>query len=111
MVLHLVDEWKVYQTEDGLSNEYERIDYYWRNIFSMKMEDGKIKYKCLPELVKNALILPHGNADVERSLSVNTSVVTEDRPHIGEATVCAIRTVKEAVEFLDPVRNQSQKFP
>ena len=40
------------------------------------MEDGKIKYKCLPELVKSALILPHGNADVERSLSVNTSVVT-----------------------------------
>ena len=55
------------------------------NIFSMKMEDGNIKYKCLPELVKSALILPHGNADVERSLSVNTSVVTEDRPHIGEA--------------------------
>ena len=55
-----------------------RIDHYWRNIFSMKMEDGKIKYKCLPELVKSALILPHGNADVERSSSVNTSVVTED---------------------------------
>ena len=37
-VLHLVDDWKVYQTEDGLSNEYERIDHYWRNIFSN--EDG-----------------------------------------------------------------------
>ena len=67
--------------------------------------DGKIKYKCLPELVKSALILPHGNADVERSLSVNTSVVTEDRSHIGEATVCAIRTVMNAVEFFDPVSN------
>ena len=69
----------------------------------MNMEDGKIKYKCLPELVKSALILPHGNADVERSLSVNTSVVTQDRPHIGEETVCAISIVKDAVEFLDPV--------
>ena len=59
------------------------------------MEDGKIKNKCLPELVKGALILPHGNADVERSLSVNTSVVTKDRPHIGEATMCAM----DAVEF------------
>ena len=67
-VLHLVDKWKVYQTEDGLSNEYERIDHYWTNVFSMKMEDGKIKYKCLPELVKSALIIPHGKADVERSL-------------------------------------------
>ena len=27
-VLHLVDEWKVYQTEDHLSNEYERINHY-----------------------------------------------------------------------------------
>ena len=60
-----------------------RLDHYWRNI-SMKIKDGKIKCKCLPELVKSVLILPHGNADVERSLSVNTSVVTEDRPHIGE---------------------------
>ena len=68
----------------------------------MRIEDGKIKCKCLPELVKSALILPHGNADVERSLSVNTTVVTEDRTHIGEATVCAIRTVKDAVEFFDP---------
>ena len=78
--------------------KYERINYYWRNTFSMKMEDGKTKYKCLPEMVKSALILPHGNTDVERSLSVNTSVVTEDRPHIGEATVCAFRTVKDAVQ-------------
>ena len=43
-VLHWVDEWKVYQTEDGLWNEYERIDHYWRYIFSMKMKDGKNKY-------------------------------------------------------------------
>ena len=110
-VLHLVDEWIVYQTEDGLLNKYERIDHYWRYIFSMKMEDGKINYKCLPELVKSALILPHGNADVERSLSVNTKIVTEDRPHIGEATVCAIRTVKDAVKFLDPVSKKPQKVP
>ena len=101
----------MHQTEGGLSNEYERIDHFWRNIFSMKMEDGKIKYKCLSELVKSALILPHGNAAVERSLPVNTSAVAEDRPQIGEATVCAIRTVKDAVEFFDPVSNQPQKVP
>ena len=50
-------------------------------------------------------------ADIERSLSVNTSAVTKDRPHIGEATVCAIRTVKDAVEFFDPVSNQPKKVP
>ena len=53
--------------------------------------------------MKSALILQHGNTDVERSLSVNTNVVTEDRQHIGEAALYAIRTVKDAVEFFDPV--------
>ena len=38
-------------------------------------------------------------------------VVTEDRPHIVEATVFEIRTVKDAVEFFDPVSNQPQKVP
>ena len=74
----------------------------------MKMEDGKIKYKCLPERVKSALILPHGNADVKRSLSVNTSVVTEDRPHIGEATVCAI-TANQNSQGCSRVLLSSQK--
>ena len=35
----------------------------------------------------------------------------EDRPHIGEAIVCATRTVKDAIEFFDPVSNQPQKVP
>ena len=61
--------------------------------------------------LKSALILPHGKADVERSLQVNTSRVTEDRPYVGEATVCAIRTVRDVVEFYDPVSNQPQKVP
>ena len=78
----------------------------------MEMKDGKIKYKYLPELLRSALILPLWNADDERSLSVNTSVVTEDIPHIGEATVCAIRTVKDAVNIFDPVSKSTfKKFP
>lgn len=75
------------------------------------MDDGKIKYKCLPDLVKTALVLPHGNVDVERSLSVTTSVVTEDRPAIGERTICAIRTVKDTVKFHDPISHQPHKVP
>ena len=45
----------------------------------------------------------------EKSLSVITSVVTEGRPHIEDTTVCAIRTVNDAVEFFEPVSNQPQK--
>ena len=46
---------------------------------------------------------------LQHFLSVDTSVVTEDKPPIEEATVCAIRTVKGAVEFFYPVSNQPQK--
>jgi hypothetical protein len=102
MIVHLVDEWRIYQTEDGLAEEYEIIDHYWRSIL-------KIKYKCLPDLMKTALVLQHGNADVERSLSVNTSVVTADRPAIGERTICAIRTVKDTVKVHDPISHQPLK--
>lgn len=111
MIVHLVDEWKVYQTEDGLAEEYERIDHYCRSIFSMKMDDGKIKYKCFPDLVKTALVLPHENADVERDLSLNTSFVTEDRPAIGKRTICATTTVKDTVKFHDPISHQPHKVP
>ena len=40
-----------------LISNFERcmIGHYWRNLFSMKMEDGKIKYKCLPELDSTTL--------------------------------------------------------
>lgn len=58
-----------------LPEEYERIDHYWKSILSMKVDDGKIKNKCLPDLVKIALVLPHRNADVERRLSVNTMLL------------------------------------
>ena len=56
-------------------------------------------------------MIPHGNADVERSLSVNTNVVTKDRKALGEKTVTAIRTVKDAIKFSDPIFNQPHKIP
>ena len=40
---------------------------------------------------------------------MNTSVVTEGRPHIEVATVWAVKTVNDAVEFFDPVSNQPQR--
>ncbi|XP_045210587.2 luc7-like protein 3 [Mercenaria mercenaria] len=49
--------------------------------------------------------------EVERSLSVNTSVVTKDRVALGEKTVTAIRTVKDIVKFSDPVDEQPHKIP
>ena len=78
----------------------------------MKMEDGKIKYKCLPGLVKSALILPHGNADDERSLSVNTSVVTEDRhTHWRGNSVCNQNSQGCSRVFQSSQQSTSESFP
>ena len=76
-----------------------------------KHSDGKRKYRVLPELAKKALVLPHGNADVERCLSVNTNVVTVDRPAIGKKTINAVRMVKDIVKFSDPVKECPQSMP
>ncbi|XP_053405310.1 titin homolog [Mercenaria mercenaria] len=110
MTVNIVDEWKVYQTEDDLKEE-DRIDHYWRQVFVKKLDSGQLKYRFLLQLVKKALVLPHGNLEVERSLSVNTSVVTKDRVALGEKTVTAIRTLKDIVKFSDPVDEQPHKIP
>ena len=41
----------------------------------------------LTDLVKAALVLPHGNADVERGESVNKRVVTAERNKLNEDTL------------------------
>ena len=41
--------------------------------------------------VNAALVLPRGNADVERGVSVNNSVVTAERNKLGEGTISGLR--------------------
>ena len=45
------------------------IDTYWHKISQILDSDGKICYPLLTKLAKAVLIIPHGNADVERSFS------------------------------------------
>ena len=50
-------------------------------------------------MVRASLSLSHGNADVERSFSVNKNVVTAERVRLGQDTLCALRLVKEAIRI------------
>jgi len=77
-----------------------RVDHYWRNIFKIASGEGQTKYPFLQKLIKSALVLPHGNADVERSLSVN--VVTRERTHLSGESITGIRMIKDAVMFYNP---------
>ena len=58
---------------------------------------------------KTALYIPifQGEQEMLNSYLNQMLLISNMERHIGEA----IRTVKDAVEFLDPVSNQPQKFP
>ena len=45
------------------------IDTYWHKIGLVKDDNGQLKYSLLSKLAKSVLIVPHGNADVERLFS------------------------------------------
>jgi hypothetical protein len=55
----------VLQLETGLAFE-GRVDCYWNKIFNLTNEVGEKIYPELPIVIKVALSLSHGNADIER---------------------------------------------
>lgn len=79
--------------------DYHPIDYYWNNIFSIKTTNGVPKYSTLAKLIKNILIITHGNADVERGFSINSNIVTDNRSSLSESSVNGLRLLSDAVKF------------
>jgi hypothetical protein len=63
-------------SRDSLS--YKTGDHFWREVFSQTTSNDTKKYPTVTDVLKMALSLPHGNADVERGLSVNNSIVTKE---------------------------------
>jgi hypothetical protein len=109
-VTTVLDEWKLYSVDDipvewQISQESNTdgpatsIDDYWSRVISIKNASGLRKYSCLGKVVRACLSLSHGNADVERSFSVNKKVVTADRVSLGQDTINALRIVKEAIRI------------
>ena len=98
-------EWLVYQNE-RIPNEwfekfdgYYSIDYYWRNVFTLKTISGAEKFISLAKLVKCALALSHGNADVERGFSENAFLLTDDRSLLSNASINGLRATRDGVTF------------
>jgi len=80
-------------------------------VFKLKTSSGNTKYPHLTNVVKAALVLPHGNADVERGVSVNNRVVTAERNKLGEVTINVIRATKDMVKFSDPQQQKPENVP
>lgn len=118
-ITSVVDEWKMYaiddiplawrvkkidstDDEDPSAEPIEKpapIDDYWAKVLHLTNASGQKKYCTLGKVVRASLSLSHGNADVERSFSINKKVVTPDRVRLGQDTLCALRLVKEAIRI------------
>nr|ACD54741.1 unknown [Adineta vaga] len=111
----LSDEWLMYSLQtiddswvikrkfndfEGIERiEYHEIDYYWNKILSIVQSNVYPKYPTLSKLIKNILIISHGNSDVERGFSINNNLVTEQRTLLSEKSISGFRGIVDAVDF------------
>jgi hypothetical protein len=86
------------QNDDGTANvKYRRIDEYWYKVMQIADARGEAKYQTLAFIVKIALSISHGQADVDRGFSANKQIL-ENRAVLGEEALHGLRTVKEVVK-------------
>lgn len=97
------DSWitkRKYNDSEGKEHvEYHGIDFYWNKVLSIVRSNGYLKYPTLSKLIKNVLIISHGNADVERGFSTNGNILTEERSLLSEKSINGLRMTYDAVEF------------
>ncbi|CAM4967600.1 unnamed protein product [Rotaria socialis] len=77
---------------------YHRIDFYWNNIFEITTTNGRPKYPVLTKLIKNILIISHGNADVERGFSINENIISSNRSSLSQLSINSLRTTYDTVK-------------
>ena len=90
-------DWTEETMKDG-SKKFFRVDEYWANVISLKNAAGNDKFKVLPKEIKCALTLANGNADTERSLSVNKKIITKQRVNTNQSTLIGIRLARDGVK-------------
>ena len=79
----LTDEWRIY-AETDIPEEWTQkdgsavgVDQCWSKVQKLKSVSGSQKFSVLGKVIKCALSLSHGNADNERSLSINRNTLSK----------------------------------
>lgn len=93
-------EWQLMQFDDEVRfklKEKERIDEYWSHIFDLKNSDAS-RYPLISYVVKAALSLPHGSADVERGFSTSGQLLTEDKTKMSKRSLNAKQIISDALK-------------
>lgn len=93
----LQDEWRLLIEEKDLQKNV-RIDQYWSQFFNLKTSRDEIKYPTITSVVKSALCLSHGNAELERGFSDSARYLTDEKASMNERTLNAAMTVKSSMK-------------
>ena len=89
-------EWLLYQADMDIdSSAMDEVDKYWAQVFRKVDSLGQLKYSHLALVVKVALSVSHGQADVERGFSINKMMIGDQRTRLKHSTIVAVRTVKD----------------
>ena len=70
-------------------------------MFGIESATGDKRYKLLARIVKRALCIHHGNADVGWSLLDNKNTVTDVRTRLSKAIINGLRLAKDFVPVHD----------
>jgi hypothetical protein len=116
----VLSEWQVYQEESisedlfaldkGVNDDgsgyvkYKRIDEYWQRVMQIVDGRGQPKYSTVGAIIKEALSLSHGQADVEHGFSVNKQVLN-GRTALSARALCGTRTLKEVITSCGSILN------
>ncbi|KAJ8672129.1 hypothetical protein QAD02_003388 [Eretmocerus hayati] len=96
-------EWNLLQVDDDVTYSLkpeQRIDCYWYEIFCLKSENVP-RYPNITHVVKAALSLVHGSADVERGFSKSGKILTKDKTKMCERTLNAKLAIAEGLKQYD----------
>ena len=74
-----------------------RVDQYWSKVLKLKSVSGSQKFSMLGKVIKCALSPSHGNADNERSLSINKSTLSKERSSLSITALNGLRAVEDGV--------------
>jgi hypothetical protein len=106
-------EWFLYQHDTDILEAWWKdsdgillpVDKYWAKVFQLKDAVGQPKYLHLSLIVRAALSVSHGQADVERGFSLNKQLLLDQRPDLKMKSIKGLRTVKDVLTKFDNITN------
>ncbi|KAJ8684032.1 hypothetical protein QAD02_019824 [Eretmocerus hayati] len=96
-------EWRLLQFDTDISfhlRRKERIDTYWNKIFELRTGETP-RYTNTTRVIKAALSLVHGSADVERGFSKSGNILSSDKTRMTLRTLNAKISVSEGLKDYD----------